>query len=75
MKPSSVNIRSNGEAVPAAIQFLCLNLHLTVAGGSLRGAVLKALSAHGEPLRWAIMACRPNPDGLQLTVEAILIRC
>jgi len=62
---------------PAAIQFLCLDLHLTVAGGSLRGVVLEALSVHGEPLRWAITACRPNPDGdgLQLTVEAILIRC
>ncbi|QEY33130.1 hypothetical protein EVJ50_13690 [Synechococcus sp. RSCCF101] len=53
-----------------------IELSLVVPDGPLRPAVLSALAAHGEPLRWAITACTPDPasGGRRLTVEAVILR-
>ena len=32
-----------------------------------------ALAAHGEPLRWAITASEPRPEGQWLRLEAVLL--
>ena len=36
-------------------------------------ACRQALAAHGEPLRWAITAAEPRPEGQWLRLEAVLL--
>ena len=48
-------------------------LQLERAPGPLRPQIEAALRAHGDPLRWAITAVLPRPDGASLLqIEAIV---
>ncbi|MFM1811537.1 MAG: hypothetical protein RLZZ336_475 [Cyanobacteriota bacterium] len=48
-------------------------LQLERAPGPLRPQIEAALRVHGEPLRWAITAVQPRPDGTpMLQIEAIV---
>ena len=48
-------------------------LRLLRRGGPLLDQVRQALAAHGRPLRWAITAVEPSPEGSVLVIEAVLV--
>ena len=50
-----------------------LELRLMRQGGPLLVQVRQALAAHGRPLRWAITAVEPSPEGSVLVVEAVVV--
>lgn len=50
-----------------------LELRLLRQGGPLLDQVRQALTAHGRPLRWAITAVEPCPEGSLLVVEAVVV--
>jgi hypothetical protein len=50
-----------------------LELRLLRQGGPLLDQVRQALAAHGRPLRWAITAVEPSPEGSVLVVEAVVV--
>ena len=57
---------------PLKLRSVSLELHL--APGPLLGSIQAALASHGEPLRWAITACRTSASGeRQLNIEAVVI--
>ena len=75
-RSSSVNTRSDrllrSLVVPVLLKPLLLTLERSP--GPLRPQVLAALSAHGQPLRWAITAVQPAPGGGDLLqVEAVVL--
>lgn len=49
-------------------------LTLARGDGPLLPRIRAALAAEGEPLRWAITAVEPSPNGPQLRIEAMVIR-
>ena len=49
-----------------------LELRLLRQGGPLLAQVRQALAAHGRPLRWAITAVEPSPNGPILVIEAVV---
>ena len=51
-----------------------LELRLLRQGGPLLDQVRRALVAHGRPLRWAITAVEPSPDGPLLVIEAVMVK-
>ena len=50
-----------------------LALRLVRQGGPLLDQVRQALVAHGRPLRWAITAVEPSPEGPVLVIEAVVV--
>ena len=51
-----------------------LLLQLERRPGALRPQILAALAEHGRPLRWAITAASPAPDGAtRLQIEAVVL--
>jgi len=50
-----------------------LELRLLRQDGPLLDQVRQALAAHGGPLRWAITAVEPSPEGSVLVIEAVLV--
>ena len=50
-----------------------LELRLLRQGGPLLDQVRQALAAHGRPLRWAITAVEPSPEGPVLLIEAVVV--
>ena len=50
-----------------------LALRLVRQGGPLLDQVREALVAHGRPLRWAITAVEPSPEGPVLVIEAVVV--
>lgn len=56
------------------LQLCSVSLELHLAPGPLLGPIQAALACHGEPLRWAITACRTSASGeRQLCIEAVVI--
>lgn len=58
----------------AALRLEPLLLRLPQVSGPLLPQIRAALAAEGEPLRWAITAVEPGPDGPVLCIEAMVIR-
>jgi hypothetical protein len=50
-----------------------LELRLLRQGGPLLDQVRQALTSHGRPLRWAITAVEPSPEGPVLVIEAVVV--
>ena len=48
-------------------------LRLLRQGGPLLDQVRQVLAAHGRPLRWAITAVEPSPEGPVLVIEAVVV--
>ena len=56
------------------MRLLPVQLKLERQPGPLRPQVLEALAAHGRPLRWAITALEPTPQGVtHLQIEAVVL--
>ena len=51
-----------------------LELPLQRQSGPLVPQILAALSAHGQPLRWAITAVRQESQGAILQIEAVMLQ-
>ena len=65
-------------SAPAALRSLQLQLAWPegLPARALRPWLLQQLTAHGEPLRWAITGISPGDQGqqlLQLHIEAVLL--
>ena len=58
----------------SAFELQPLLLQLERGPGPLTPQVLAALAAHGRPLRWAITAAEPRPQGgARLQIEAVML--
>jgi len=55
------------------VRLEALALRLVRQGGPLLDQVREALVAHGRPLRWAITAVEPSPEGPVLVIEAVVV--